>query len=417
MTAPRRPPKLDLRAFQSAPAPTRRTVPLALLDTHLHLWTAAQLDSGLVKWPAESGPAQLSGPHTLEDYHQITTDGLKSVGGGKPHFTGVVYVQAEAEHDDLDSDGSKGGWDASIDEVDRVCKAALEKPDAKVVAIVPWTPLHHGATAVSSFLNRVLALPSVAALAAHLGYPPIRSMRYLLQSSPRGFFLTDGFISGLKELGRRGIAFDLTLDVRNEENGGLQVLDDAQEMIAKVRDGQAAGEETVFILDHFSKPSLADSIFSTPTRHSPFHTAYLTSLYALALLPSVYLKLSGFLDFAPPELIRGAFEDFKRKEKGRESKYGTLRERVGSYLEPAVEAFGTGKILVGSDWPMFRPHLFPASHTSPSAPASSAADEAAAWAFEMQLYLDCCTSLGLEGDDLDAIFAGNARRVYKLGRE
>jgi hypothetical protein len=62
---------------------------------------------------------------------------------------------------------------------------------------------------------------------------------------------------------------------------------------------------------------------------------------------------------------------------------------------------------------MFRPHLLPSTSTSPSSAASSPADEAAAWAFEMQLYLDCLVQLGLEGEDLDKIFAENARKVYK----
>lgn len=66
---------------------------------------------------------------------------------------------------------------------------------------------------------------------------------------------------------------------------------------------------------------------------------------------------------------------------------------------------------------MFRAVLLPPTSTSPS-PTHCAtvdlADEAAAWAFEMQLYLDCLLHLGLDGEALDRIFEGNARRAYGI---
>ncbi|GAA5820372.1 hypothetical protein JCM11251_005600 [Rhodosporidiobolus azoricus] len=420
---PRRPPKLDLRAFQAPPprAQNKREYPLAIIDTHIHLWTAEQLEEGKIKWPVESDREQLSGPHELRDYDSVVQEGMRKVGGGKSEWGGVVFVQAEAEHDDEDADGSKGGWDASLDEVESVCHAALLHPDKRVLALAPWAPVHHGQPALSLYFNRLFALPSLVSLTSHLGYTPVRSVRYLLQDSPRGFFLQPAFIDGLKELGRRGIAFDLCLDTRREESGGVGVLDDAMRMIEQVREGQNEGEETVFILDHFAKPSLSDSTFShTSDRLSPFRTSYISALHALSLQPHTYLKLSGFLDFPPPTLVKEAFEEFKAgkgkvAERGRA--FGTLKERVLAYLEPAIEAWGTERIMVGSDWPMFRPFLFPSTSTSPSSPSTTSEDESLAWAFEMQLYLSCLTSLGLEGEDLDRIFAENARRVYRLGRD
>lgn len=61
---------------------------------------------------------------------------------------------------------------------------------------------------------------------------------------------------------------------------------------------------------------------------------------------------------------------------------------------------------------MFRAKLLESA--SPSDSASSASEEAAAWAFEMQLYLDCLVEIGLEGESLDRIFEGNAKEVYRL---
>lgn len=109
--------------------------------------------------------------------------------------------------------------------------------------------MHHGSRALELYLARLLAQPSLVAYAEKLGYSPIKSFRYLLQDSPRGFFLTDEFIDGLDYLGRRGYAFDMTLDVTHEATRGPLILDDALEAISKVRELQKdAQHETKFIL-------------------------------------------------------------------------------------------------------------------------------------------------------------------------
>jgi hypothetical protein len=102
------------------------------------------------------------------------------------------------------------------------------------------------------YLSRLLAQPSLQAYEKKLGYPPIKSFRYLLQDSPKGFFLTDKFIDGLDFLGKKGFAFDLTLDVTHKETGGPLILDDAVEAISRVRELQKEkGYETKFILGEF----------------------------------------------------------------------------------------------------------------------------------------------------------------------
>lgn len=128
-----------------------------------------------------------------------------------------------------------------------VCSAAL---DSKVplLALVPWAPVHHGRAALSLFHSRLLALPSLQALAERLGYAPVKSFRYLLQDSPPGFFQRDAFVDGLKWLGEQGYAFDMTLDVTHQETGRSKVLEDAIDAIERVREGQEPGKQTVFIL-------------------------------------------------------------------------------------------------------------------------------------------------------------------------
>ncbi|GAA5887035.1 hypothetical protein JCM16303_007112 [Sporobolomyces ruberrimus] len=415
---PRRPPKLDLRAFQSAPTSTstRRLYPRSIIDSHIHLWTAKQLENGEMVWPTKvGGLEQLSGPHEMKDYDRITRNGISKVAEGKSSFGGVVFVQAEVVHDDEDTDGSKGGWDASIAEVETVCAEALAS-GTNVVALVPWAPIQHGSQALELYLARLLAQPSLVAYAEKLGYSPIKSFRYLLQDSPKGFFSTDKFIDGLAFLGNKGYAFDMTLDVTHQETGGPLILDDAIDTISKVRELQKdGGNETKLILDHFAKPDLTVDATIPP---SAFQTAYISSLFALALLPNVYLKLSALLDSADIPTVQNAFKEYKEgnstRSKRKGTSYETLLARIRTYLEPAIEAFGEGRILVGSDWPMFRAKLVSASSPSSSETNEIRDEESQAWAFEMQLYLDCLVEIGLEGESLDKIFEGNAKEVYRI---
>ncbi|GAA5901135.1 uncharacterized protein JCM6883_004765 [Sporobolomyces salmoneus] len=416
----RRPPKLDLRAFQSAAAPTsssRRLCPRSLIDSHIHLWTKQQLDNGQMVWPTqEGGLEQLRGAHEMTNYQSITSEGIKQFAKGQSQFDGVVFVQAEVKHDDEDADGSKGGWQASIEEVEIVCAQALGS-GLNVVALVPWAPVHQGSQAIELYLSQLLSQPSLKAYEEKLGYPPIKSFRYLLQDSPKGFFQTEKFLDGLDFLGQKGYAFDMTLDVTHKETGGPLILDDAVDAISKVRELQKEkGYETKFILDHFAKPDLTVDATVPP---SPFQTAYISSLFALALLPNVYLKLSALLDSADKATVQDAFRDYgdgnstRGKRKG--TAYETLLGRIRSYLEPSIEAFGESRILVGSDWPMFRASLLSSSTpTFPASPDEGENTEALAWSFEMDLYLDCLVEIGLEGESLDNIFGANAKAAYGL---
>ena len=69
------------------------------------------------------------------------------------------------------------------------------------------------------------------------------------------------------------------------------------------------------------------------------------------------------------------------------------------FLEPALDAFGTSRLVAGSAWP--------SGH-------GSTAPTPAAYAFSLDLSIVALSELGVANYDLDAVFAGNARRVYGL---
>ncbi|KAM0755744.1 amidohydrolase 2 [Meredithblackwellia eburnea MCA 4105] len=406
--------KLDPSAFVPAPVPQRRTQPSSLIDTHIHLFTQSQLDKENVVWPRElPQDHQLNQPHELGFYKQVTDAANQR--GLTVRSEGFVYVQAEAKHDDTDQDGTKGGWDSAIDEVDSVCQAALSVTPPKLLALVPWAPVHHGAKALEAFVARINTLPSLLSFSladtslqeAHqlttgARANKVRGFRYLLQDSPAGFALQDEFIEGLKWLGEHGYTFDMTLDAGPNQLGP-SVLEEAIEVISKVQQGQEEGKETKFILDHFAKPDLQNDPTVPPL---PNHAAYITAMFSVALLPNVYLKLSGLLDSAAPSLVAVAFEEYRQLV----SHIASLKRRILTFLEPALEAFGDSRIVIGSDWPMFRAKTV----RSNSVDTRDIEEEAEAYAFQLHVYRQCLVDVGLDGEGLDRVFGLNAKEFYGI---
>ncbi len=116
------------------------------------------------------------------------------------------------------------------------------------------------------------------------------------------------------------------------------------------------------IVDHLAKPPIKDK------QMEPWST----QLAAAARYPNVYAKISGLNTAADPETWSGA--DLK------------------PYIDFAIEQFGVERILWGSDWPV----------------CLLAGDYITYWT-EVQRAL-----AERPQADVDAIFGGNAVRVYKL---
>jgi L-fuconolactonase len=80
--------------------------------------------------------------------------------------------------------------------------------------------------------------------------------------------------------------------------------------------------DQLFVLDHLAKPFIERKLFS-PWRED---------LFELAKYPNVYCKLSGMVT---------------------ETKWGEwTKSDFSPYLDTIVEAFGTERIMIGSDWPV-----------------------------------------------------------------
>ncbi len=133
-------------------------------------------------------------------------------------------------------------------------------------------------------------------------------VRHVLQDEPDDeFMLRPEFRRGIARLDEFDLAYDLLLLPRH--------LPVAARLVAEF-------PEQRFVLDHIAKPGIAGQILS-PWRED---------LNALAAFPNVFCKLSGMVteanwrDWQP--------DDFR------------------PYLDAVFAAFGTERLMIGSDWPV-----------------------------------------------------------------
>ena len=139
-------------------------------------------------------------------------------------------------------------------------------------------------------------------------FEKLRGFRHVAQSEPDDRFLVrDDFVRGIAELGQFGFTYDLLIYPRQ--------LDAATALVEKF-------PEQRFVLDHAAKPAIRLQEID----------AWARGLRALASHPRVYCKLSGLIT---------------------EADWGNWRaEDFRVYLDVVFDAFGTHRLMFGSDWPV-----------------------------------------------------------------
>lgn len=180
----------------------------------------------------------------------------------------------------------------ALDEVRWIASLAADEP--RIAAIVAQSPLEAG-EAVRGHLESLRTLPLV------------RGVRRLIQSEPDDFCLRPAFVRGVQLLAEFGFSFDLCVCHRQLANVVRLV-----EQCPLVH----------FALDHLGKPDVKGRGLD-PWRDN---------LRALAGFSNVSCKLSGLVTEADHE--RWSAADLR------------------PYVEHAVECFGYGRLMFGSDWPV-----------------------------------------------------------------
>lgn len=213
--------------------------------------------------------------------------------------------------------------------------------------------LAHGSDLVAGVVGwSDLTAPDIAdALAALRELPGgdrLVSLRHQVQGEPDPRWLLRPDVQrGLAAVADAGLAYDLVVR--------------PHQLPAAVRAAELLPGLT-FVLDHAGKPQIA-----TGQQHP-----WADDLRALAALPNTVCKLSGLVTEADPH-------DWTVKD---------LRPYAGTVLD----AFGPGRLMFGSDWPVCR---LAATYTEVVETALALLD-------------------GLADDERDAVLATTAERVYGL---
>lgn len=166
-----------------------------------------------------------------------------------------------------------------------------------IAGVVGWTDLTR--PDVADELARLRALP---------GGRYLKGIRHQVQGEPDPeWLLRPDVHRGLTAVADAGLVYDLV------------VL--PHQLPACVR-AAAALPGLTFVLDHLGKPPIATGALEP----------WATGLRALAALPNTVAKLSGMVTEADP--ASWAVEDLR------------------PYADVALEAFGPGRLMYGSDWPV-----------------------------------------------------------------
>jgi L-fuconolactonase len=212
----------------------------------------------------------------------------------------------------------------------------LAAADSLIAAVVGWADLTG---------------PAVADHLARLGSGPggqyLASIRHQVQEEPDPDWLRrPDVLRGLRAVAAAGLCYDLV--VRPHQ------LPAASYAAASVPD-------LLFVLDHGAKPPITDG------RLEPWATA----IRAFAALPNTACKLSGLVTEAAAGSAVAAFTPF---------------------ADVILSAFGAGRVMFGSDWPV----------------CLLASDYASVLALAQALVS------GLSAAERAAVFAGTAARVYRI---
>ncbi|MGO4859774.1 amidohydrolase family protein [Arthrobacter sp. 2MCAF14] len=215
-----------------------------------------------------------------------------------PQHGGLFRSYGEAEaRETLDAASVEGAMLVQADDTvaDTESMLAVAERTPWVLGVVGWIPLEKPAEAEQE-LDRFL------------GNPAFRGVRHLVHNDPRDDFLELPTVRySLRMLASHGLAFDVP-DAFPRQLGRTVQL--AREL-----------PELTVVLDHLGKPPLADAAAMDLWR---------ADFRALAELPNTVAKVSGLHLPGVPYTA----------------------EALRPLWDEALDAFGPGRLMFGSDWPV-----------------------------------------------------------------
>ena len=242
-----------------------------MVDAHVHFW-----DPGALHYPWLDEIPSLRRAFLPYDYRAAT---------GEVPISRIVFVEANCRPDETQH------------EVALVQRLADDEP--RIAGIVAFADVAQGLGAGSRALDRTLD--------ALTRSPRVKGIRQNIQGQPTGFCLAPAFVDGVREVGRRGLTFDL-----------CATHDQLSDVVQLVR----LCPGTRFVLDHCGKPAIKEGRAER----------WRTDIAALAVYENVACKVSGLLTQAAPKPWRD--------------------EDLVPYADWVTRCFGTQRVLYGSDWPV-----------------------------------------------------------------
>lgn len=241
---------------------------MQVIDTHAHFWNIDAL-----RYPWIDVGSFFDRNFSVPDYVRATAAARIPLGG-------MIFIEADADSS------------CSLREARWVEELAAADPRIRgIVARVALTER-----------------PSVAAdLEALAAIPLVKGIRDNIQGHAPGFAVQRAFVQGVREIGRRGLHFELCL--KHHQLG--ETLELAQQC-----------PDVAFVLDHCAKPNIRKG------EREP----WLSQIRQLAALPNITCKISGLVTEADPERWQP--------------------EEILWYARQASDAFGPHRVLFGSDWPV-----------------------------------------------------------------
>lgn len=144
-------------------------------------------------------------------------------------------------------------------------------------------------------------------LAAYASQKKLKGFRHILQGEEPAFMLQPSFLNGISALKEFGYTYDILIYPKH--------LEAAKELVKR-------NPYQPFVIDHIAKPYIKDGLVDE----------WKKGMQQLASFPNVYCKLSGMVTEAD-------WKNWTKKD-------------LLPYLDAVTEAFGTRRLLYGSDWPV-----------------------------------------------------------------
>jgi L-fuconolactonase len=217
---------------------------------------------------------------------------------------------------------------------------ALAAGTGPIAGVAGWTDLT--SPAVGDEITRLLALP---------GGDRLAGIRHLVQDETDPDWLRRTEVHrGIRAVGAAGLVYDLLVRP-HQLPAALAVT------------GELA--DVTFVLDHGAKPPIASGALEP----------WASQIGELAARPNVSCKVSGLVTEAGP---------------------GWRAAQIAPYLDHLVDAFGPGRLIFGSDWPV--------------------CTLAASYAEVVSLARDAL-AVRLGPAELDAVFRTNAISTYRLDEQ